>query len=66
MLLELPYYWFYGILELDLENTHDLDLTNTWTNLLESNWFYYNQAGGADGKVWKLELSVKQLVNHFV
>ena len=29
--------WFYDVL--------DLDLKNTWTNLLDSDRFYYNQPG---------------------
>ena len=41
----------------------DLDMKNTWTNLLGSNLFYYNQAGLLLEKYENLlELSVKQLV----
>ena len=41
----------------------DVDLKNTWINVLESNWFYYNQAGISVIKVWNLlELSVEHLV----
>ena len=41
----------------------DLDLKNTWTNLLDSDCFYYNQVGMMLEKYENLrKLSVKQLV----
>ena len=47
--------WFYDIL--------DLDLKNPWINLLNSDSFYYNQAGMLLEKYERLLiLSVKQLV----
>ena len=47
--------WFYDILEVGLKKT--------WTNSLDSDWFYYNQAGILLEKSENLlELSVKQLV----
>ena len=61
--------WFYNILELDVGfynifyDIFDWDLKNTWTNLMDTDWFYYNQAGLLLEKYEKLlELSVKQLV----
>ena len=63
--------WFYDILELDLKSTYttlnldwfydtmDLGLKNIWTNLLDSDWFYYNQTRML---LVKSKLSVKQLV----
>ena len=64
--------WFYDILELVLKSTEtilldldwfcdilELDLKNIW-NLLDSNWFYYNQAGMlSEISENVLELSVK-------
>ena len=47
--------WFYDI--------SNLGLKNTWTNVLDSDWFYYNQAGILQEKLENLlELSVKQLL----
>ena len=41
----------------------ELDLKNTWTNLLDSDWFWYNQAGMLLEKYENLlELSAKQLL----
>ena len=41
----------------------DLDVKNIWTNLLYSDWFYYNEAGMLLEKCKNLlELYVKQLV----
>ena len=39
-------------------------MKNTWTNLLDSDWFYHNQAGGMliERSGNSLELFVKQLV----
>ena len=66
---------FYDILELDLKSTYttsdfdwfydilDLGLKNNWINLLDSDWFYYNQIGTLLEKPEKsLELFLKQLV----
>ena len=68
-LLELN--WFYDVLELDLKSTQTtlldfnwfcdiLDLENTWTNLVDSDLIYYNQAGMLLENL--LKLSIKQLV----
>ena len=41
----------------------DLGLKNAWTNILDSDWFYYNQTGILLEKSENLlELSVKKLV----
>ena len=42
----------------------DLDFKNTWTNILDSDLVYYNQAGMLLESVKILELSRKQLVMH--
>ena len=66
--------WIYDILESDLKITQttsleldwfcdklNLDLKNTWCNLLDSDLFYYNQAGMLLKKSRNLlELYVKQ------
>ena len=41
----------------------DLDLKNTWTDLLDADWYYYNQAGILLEKYENLlGLFVKQLI----